>query len=191
MADSTKGWFSVPGIRERGDRTLDEQIDGVRPGLLMAPRKTVLDLGCAEALISREFALAGASRVLGIELIESHVKVARQVCADVPQVEIVHAHLADYMKAHPDPEQFDIVLALSVIHKMHHPRILLEYAARSAKNLLLFRPPIHAVGGVTKSKHSSKSCNVPNTLAAQGFYLEHVEPGCRNEPVQYWRRKGA
>lgn len=182
-----KGWFKVPGIRPDGDRTLKEQLMGMQPALDEAKGKTVLDLGCAEALISKEFALAGAREVVGIELLAAHLDVARKVCKGLP-VAFVQAHLGDYMKAHPSPPQFDIVLALGIIHKLDDPCVPLAYAANCAKDLLLFRAPAKATDGVVRSKHTQKPCNVPKCMRLHGFHDEKLIPGVRGEAVQYWRR---
>lgn len=183
-----KGWFRVPGVRPDGDRTLDEQRQGLGPALEEAKGKTVLDLGCAEALISLEFSRAGAVDVLGIELLASHLDVARKVCKGQP-VRFVCAHLGDYIKANPPKMAFDIVLALGIIHKLEDPAVPLRFAARSAKSLLLFRAPAKATDGVIRSKHTKVPCNVPMVMREEGFFEEKLIPGVRGEAAQYWRRK--
>ena len=188
---SPKGWFQVPGIRPDGDRTLKEQSMGLAPALAEAKGKTVLDLGCAEGLISREFALAGAREVLGIELLESHLVVARKVCKDAPQVRFVCAHLGDYIAAHPGVAQFDIVLALGIIHKLDDPAVPMAFAARSARDLVVYRASAHAKHGVIASKHTGKRCDVPKLMREHGFVEEKLISGVRGEAAQYWRRAGS
>ena len=183
----TKGWFKVPGIRPEGDRTLDEQMMGLAPGLAECKGKTVLDLGCAEGMISREFALAGAGEVVGIELLDSHLEVARKVCAGL-RVHFVCAHLDDYIAAQGKIVQHDIVLALGIIHKIPDPVVPLRFAARSAKDLLLFRAPANATNGIVCSKYFGRPCNVPEIMKEEGFTEERLIPGVRGEAVQYWRR---
>lgn len=187
-----KGWFKVPGIREKGDRTLEEQMMGLDKALAECAGKRVLDLGCAEAMIAREFARAGAKLVHGIELLQSHLDVARRVCRGLP-VNLTCSHLGDYVARHPVPEKFDIVLALGIIHKMDDPGVLLRWAALSSDNLLCFRAPakVDAVGAdyFVKSKFKDITCNVPKTMRDCGFVDEGIIPGVRGEAVQYWRRK--
>lgn len=190
MADNVaKGWFKVPGIREVGDRSLDEQMIGLEFGLQECAGKTVLDLGCAEALISREFAKAGATRVLGIEKVSQALDVAREVCASYPQIEFLCVNLERYMPANPEPEQFDIVLALGIAHKPKNPERALRWAASCTRDLLLFRPPGYAIDGWFKSKHSEQRCHSPTVLTDCGFEQERVIRGVRNEQVEYWRRR--
>lgn len=189
-----KGWFKVPGIRPDGDRTLEEQMLGLDKALAEAKGKRVLDLGCAEALIAREFARAGAAEVVGIELLETHLQVARRVCKGLP-VSFICAHLDDYIAANPVPKQFDVVLCLGIIHKLDDPNIPLVWAARAAKGLLCFRAPakVERWGEdyLVKSKFKDTQCNVPKTMRDAGFVDEGVVAGVRGEGVQYWRRQTA
>src|SRR3990167_5174494 len=136
----TRGWFKVPGIRPDGDRTVKEQLIGIEDALVECIGKSVLDLGTAEGCIAAEFAKAGALEVVGIELLETHLQVARQVCKGLP-VRFICAHLRDWIAEHQNPEHFDITLCLGIIHKLHDPAVPLRWAAQSTKDLLLFRGP--------------------------------------------------
>lgn len=193
-----KGWIAVPGIRPLADRTLAEQIMGLGPAIEFARGKTVLDLGCAEGMIGREFARAGATDVLGIEQLGAHLSVARRVAAGwpqdpapMPQMRFEQAHLAAWAESHPQPEPFDVVLALGIIHKLHDPKMALAFAARSARLLLCFRAPAVATEGIVKSKFTAKAVNVPKQMAGYGFREGDTIPGVRGEAVQYWWREPA
>lgn len=191
-----KGWFQVPGIRPDGDRTAEEQLMGLDLALAEAKGKTVLDLGCAEGVIALEFAKAGARSVFGIELLESHLVVARQVCAGYP-VRFQCANLRDVIARERESSElwkYDIVLALGIIHKLHDPSVPMAFAADSCADLLCFRAPA-AKGNlpkgeyVIKSKFTTNECNVPRLMRERGFVDEGTFPGVRGESVQYWRRK--
>lgn len=185
-----KGWLKVPGLRPQGDRTLEEQMLGLAQALEFARGKTVLDLGCAEGLIGREFAHAGATLVVGVELVATHLEVARVACKGYPQMRFIQAHLGDYIRAAPvPPEQFDVVLALGIIHKLDDPTVPLQFAARSARKLMCFRAPAKATNGNIKSKFSTKTVNVPRTMREEKFLEGETIPGVRGEAVQYWWRK--
>lgn len=191
-----KGWIAVPGIRANADRTLAEQMLGLEPALAAARGKTVLDLGCAEGMIGREFAKAGATDVFGIEQLAAHLAVAKKVAAGypadpqpMPQMRFQQAHLAEWIAKHPAPPVFDIVLALGIIHKLHEPRLALDFAARSARSLLCFRAPATANGGIVLSKFSQRGVNVPKRMATHGFREGATIKGARGEAVQYWHRE--
>ena len=183
------GWFRVPGIRPNGDRTLAEQMLGLRPALDECRGKRVLDLGCAEGSISIEFARAGASEVVGIELLEAHLAVAKVQARDVPNMRFIQAHLGDYIATLESIPEFDIVLALGIIHKLHDPGVPMRFAAQSAKDLVIFRAPAKTYDGMIKSKFRDTKCNVPEIMASEGFVEEKLIPGVRGEAAQYWRRQ--
>lgn len=190
-----KGWIAVPGIRENADRTLEEQLLGLEFAIAEAAGKTILDLGCAEGVIGREFARAGATRVLGIESLAGHLEVARLACAAETQMEFAQAYLQDWIPAHPDPEVFDFVLALGIVHKISDPADALRFACRSCRELLLFRAPANAWEGWVRAKHrglgmpAHGKVHVPTMMAEQGFVFEQKIPGARGEAVEYWRRR--
>lgn len=183
-----KGWLKIPGLQD-GDRTLAEQMLALAPALAVAAGKTVLDLGCAEGLISLEFAKAGAVRVLGIEREADHLAVARELSYAGPC--IVKFKQWNIKEADPDePLHYDIVLALGIIHKLEFPKTGLRWAARSAKELLLLRSGRGSVNGIIHSKHYANSCDSAAVMRAEGFTLEKTVdgPAGRDEPVEYWRR---
>lgn len=194
-----RGWLKIPGIQE-GARTLAEQLLGLEPALAEAKGKTILDLGCAEGLIARQFILAGAVSALGIDSNEQFISVARQQCKGMN----IRFHLSDlgraYIPAQKEIQQFDIVLALSIAHKITDPSVLVRFAARSAKDLVCFRGPgsetLRGENGTIIAKHGHPdhgrlACNVPEVMQSEGFVLERTINGVRGESVEYWRRSSA
>jgi trans-aconitate methyltransferase len=133
-----------------------------------------------------EFAKAGASQVVGVELKKSMLDVAREVCRDYPQIELQRK---DMLKVEFG-ERFDIVLALAVLHKLVEIKKGLQLAARLAGKLLVLRLPKWAGDdGILRCKYNAEFwVNVPETLTKMGFVLERTEITKRNEPTQYWRR---
>ncbi len=179
-----KGWFKIPGVQD-GDRTLDEQIEALRPALAEAGGKTVLDLGCAEGLIGREFIRAGARSCLGLDSLPGHLAVARQQCADHPNMVFEVANLNIHRPALP---RFDIVLALGVLHKMEHPEPVARWTIGLAGGLILFRAKGGVSDGVITSKHfKTRSVNAHALLLNAGFAMEKVVDGANGESVEYWR----
>lgn len=184
-----KGWFKVPG--QVGDRTVEEQMLGLAAALSAAKDRTVLDLGAAEGAIALEFAKAGAERVVAIEREAQFCAVARTLCAG-HKVEVVHANLGEWIVQHQEPERFDVVLALSIAHKLPEPKDLLSFACRSANELVVFRGPGKKDmfwDGWLKAKYGEGKCHVPTLMAEHGFVDEGIVDSARGERVQYWRRK--
>ena len=182
-----RGWFKLRG--RTWDRTLDEQIMALTPALAECAGKRVLDLGCAEGLISLEFAKAGAVRVLGIEREDDHFKVAQSLVFAGPCA--LKFKQWNLNNADPGrPLDYDIVLALGIIHKLEFPEVGLRFAARSAKELLLLRSGRGSVNGIIRGKQSGNTCDTAVVMREEGFVLERTVEGPvgRDEPVGYWRR---
>lgn len=190
-----KGWFKVDG--QDGDRTPEEQLAGlelalgfVKAAAANGKKISVLDLGCAEGAISREFALAGASEVVGIELLEDHIKVGQRICAGLP-VKFVHAEMRHWIERNPKPEMFDVVLALGIAHKLHDPGSLMAFSARSAKCLVVFRGPGKKDmfwDGWLRAKFGDGKCHVPTLMGEHGFDEGITLDSSRGERVQHWWR---
>ena len=169
---------------------------GLTHALSYAKGKRVLDLGCAEAAIAVEFALAGAAHVHGMELLPAHLTAASAYvkCSGAEGlVTLQQTNLRSYsVESHPHFDQYDMVLALSVIHKMEVPATLLRFAARVAKEWLVYRPPGRSAlvgrNGVIRSKHRNSWCDAPTLLRAEGFECTERAPSAREEVVEYWRR---
>lgn len=187
-----KGWFEIPGL-QNGDRPLEAQVKAVRPAIAVAAGKTVLDLGCAEGLIGLEFAKAGAKQVHGIDSIFGNIATAQEVCKGRPmtfETADLNAYIKDAFARDVVP-QYDIVLALGVTHKLHEPADGVNFAARSARELVLFRSGTAQKGGVITNKWNSKrSVDAHALMRELGWKLneEHVGPAPWRETVEYWRR---
>jgi len=187
MADR---WFKIKG-QAKGDRTLEEQMTGLQPALAGTPGRSVLDLGCAEGLIGREFARAGAAAVHGVEMQERHLIIARELCAGLPMT--FQCADLDEMAARDSalPPRYDIVLALAVLHKLFAPENGARFCARASRSLVVVRLPANSEAnrGILRSKHNpAVSCDLTAVMTKNGFALERTLPGPRQEPVQYWRR---
>lgn len=189
-----RGWFKIGGVQD-GDRTLELQLVGLEPALKAAAGKSVLDLGCAEGLISREFARRGAVPVLGVEIVAEHLEAARELCAGLP----IEFQVADIgkMKLPEDAGGWDIVLMLAVLHKTREPERVLKMFAAATRELLVIRLP----GGAKDGRYSlperrgNSLVDVARVMAAAGFVLERTERGPETrergrEPVLYFRRVG-
>lgn len=186
-AQPPSGWFAIPGVQD-GPRLLSEQMLGLEQALDEVAGKTVLDLGCAEGLIAAEMVRARAAWVDACDNNEDFLNAAFRQKADHAQLGVHWANLNDGMPAWA-AGGYDIVLALAIIHKLRQPGERLAEAAKLARSLLVIRLPIHAVNGVFSAKHRpDQICDTVAVMTRCGFDLERVEPGPRDEQVQYWRR---
>ena len=183
-----KGWFIIPGVQD-GIVTLADQMIALWSAVAECKGKTVLDLGCAEGLIGREFARAGARSVVGLDSISEHLQVAREQCAGLPMTFLL-ANLNEPRVVYPA----DIVLCLNVAHKLRDPAVAIRFAADSATDLLLLRSGRASdARGIIKGKHFGITCDSRAILRERGFVLERAADGPmdRPEPVEYWRRPSA
>lgn len=186
------GWFVIPG-KQTGDRTIEEQMEAVRPATLECQGKRVLDLGCAEGLVSIEFLKAGAHFVQGMEGLQAHVNVAHTLTLNlgsrinIKQVDLLSPPIIE------EHERFDIVLALGIIHKLHDPEVGLRWALAACKDLFLIRSGLRQIDGIITSKHHNppKSVDSHAVMRECGFELEKElrSTGKHAEMVHYWRRK--
>jgi cyclopropane fatty-acyl-phospholipid synthase-like methyltransferase len=147
-------------------------------------------MGCAEGLISREFAKAGAKSVLGIDVVEGHIEVAREQCKAFPNMTF---EVRDLRKVNIESVErgYDIVLSLGVAHKLKYPGDGIRYAARSGKDLVLVGLTNYgeAKRGVLRSKHyRDNTCNVYDIMREEGFEDFQVLDRSRGETVIYWRK---
>lgn len=172
-----------------GDRTVDEQIRGLHWALQECKGRTVLDIGCAEGLIAFEFAKAGASHVHGIEIVRDHIQIAYRLRDKAGLSKAVTFEVADLAALPAPTKQYDIVLALAVVHKLKDPAIGVRYCAAACRDLFVIRMSKGAKQNTTiKSKRYAASCNVTEEMRRAGFKLERIEAGPREEPVIYYRK---
>ena len=176
----TRPWLTIPELQV-GERTLQEQMLGLDPALAECKGKRVLDIGCAEGLIGREFALRGA-KVDAFDSIQQHIDTAIKQCPEV------NFRVDDLNQlAIPIRPEYDIVLALAVLHKLGTPMHGARYCIAIAKSLIVVRLPIGSDGRIV-GKFTKSRCDLNKEFTEHGFKLERVEEGPRTEKVQYWRR---
>lgn len=179
-------WFKREG-KEGGDRSLEEQMLGIEKALDFAKGKTVLDLGCAEGFISREFLKAGAESLTGIDIMQTYIAAAIKICKDFSNVKFIRSDLNSYSRS-AYKKKYDVVLALAIIHKANNPADFLKLAIKSCnpKGLIVIRYPIAQSEGIIKSKHCNNTCDVIKTMAENSFVSIGKFAGPRDEVVEYW-----
>ncbi len=163
-----KGWFSTPG--RPGDRTLEEQKKGLDWLFRNCADKSILDVGCAEGLLAIELARRGAGAVVGIELVEEHVEVARRMAAG-PWYERLSFNEADANTWRPGG-RYDIVLMLAVLHKLKNPTEVALRMARAAREHVIVRLPPGPAPFVLDERSKNEPHNISDAMIKAGFFLE-------------------
>lgn len=167
MTDA-QGWFKIPGLQD-GKWDLDRQMAGLETIRRASAGATVLDLGCAEGLISLELANAGARLIHGVELESQRVEVAEhlfeQRCPNVTR-RFIAWDLARFdelylgLTADTRPAtaylrtRYDIVLCLAIAQKLPNPARFLRLASTLCSKFLAVRLPYPVID-------DARSFNIP------------------------------
>lgn len=179
----TRGWFVLPD--RPGDRTLEQQLRGLDPLLAEVRNRSVLDVGCAEGLISIRAAEAGALFVHGLEIVPGHVAIAQRLAEErnLPCT-FTQANVNLYTPI----QSYDIVLLLAVLHKLQDPAERARSYAMLCNDLCVIRMSPDG----TEIINDARSFNVPYDIGAVmrslGFYVERAERGPYDEMTWYYRR---
>lgn len=182
-----EGWFSTPG--RPGDRTLEEQLKGLIPLCRAVEDKSVLDVGCAEGLISILMARHGAKFVRGIEIVPGHVKVAREQAAWLPYSSI--AFVEDDANTYLPTCQYDVVLMLAILHKLRDPVAACKRFADAAKELVVIRLPPEGAPVIRDVRTGFKPFDIGAIMLQSGWELTDVTQGHFNEWTGYYRRSNS
>ena len=180
----TRGWFVLP--ERPGDRTLEQQMRGLPPLLAEVKGKSVLDVGCAEGLISLELAAAGARSVTGVEIVPGHVHIGNRLAEErqLSNCQFLHADANIYTPS----QRYDVVLLLALLHKLREPAECARVFADACDDLCVIR--LSPDG--TEVINDARSLNVPQDIGAvmrgAGFAVERSELGPCDEVTWYYRR---
>jgi len=177
-----RGWFSTPG--RPGDRRLEDQLKGLDWLFANVRGKTVLDLGCAEGLISIKLAQRGALAVHGVDVVAEHLGVGNKLRGDLP----VTFEQADLNHWRPK-FQYDIVIALALMHKLKNPTAACAAFADAARHAVVLRlPPEHAPT-VIDERSRGEPHHLEQTLNAAGLFRHDAHYGGHfGEYVGVWLR---
>ncbi len=168
-----------------GDRTLDQQMQGLDLLLDSVKRKSVLDVGCAEGLIDFELIRAGAVAVHGVEARPQAVEDANRLRGDMAcTFEQVDANTWRPRRA------YNVVLMLAILHKLKDPTAACLRFAESASDMLVIRLPPHKDNPVVVDARSgSKPHYLGDKLAKAGFRYRAMANGYLNEWIGYYERQ--
>lgn len=177
-----KGWFKIDGVQD-GDRTLEQQLEGLRPLVHMVAGKSVLNIGCAEGLVDIGLHDLGA-RVHGIDVVADHIATANKVKGSRP----IRFGLADANTYRPT-RHYDIVLMLAVLHKLKDPvDACLRFAAAADELVVIRLPPL---GAVPKVMSNRGPCSIPlisRAMNSVGWRFSEITEGSFGEWTSYWKK---
>lgn len=181
MGQQVEGWFTTKG--RLGDRTLDQQLKGLDGLFAGCKGKSVLDVGCAEGLISIELAKRGALAVHGVEIVRGHLEVANKLRGALP----VTFEAADVNVWRPK-RKYDIVIALALLHKLRNPTEGCAALADAAREMVVLRlPPLHAPT-IIDPRSDNEPHHIGDVMGKRGFRLTHTDFGEYREWVGYYER---
>src|SRR5574340_482186 len=141
-------WFTIDGVQAGKYRLKDRlfPLDQVRK---QARGASVLDLGCAEGLLSKWLVdVWGAKHITGIEKYEPYVDMARRVMRDYDAA--YHVVDLDFFETWHENNpgallpRYDIVLALRIIQKLARPAAFIKYLAPLVCKYLVVQVPTNA-----------------------------------------------
>lgn len=175
------GWFEIPGV-QTGERDLKERVTPLRPLLRFVKGASILDLGCAEGLISKWLVDEGRARIVhGLDKHPPYLETARAVMprdrykAKFDECDFDHferdAAALGLLKG------YDVVLMLNVAQKLKDPKKFLLAGAKLATNYFVFSGPAKVIDDIRSNNVRVK---VEKELRAIGFALIHFDPGRRD-----------
>lgn len=178
MTATAERWFGT-------HRMYCEQIMGLEALSRGAQGKTVLDLGCAEGEIGAAFLAAGAKLVHGAEIMIDRAEAARANLTLAFSCDLEYFREFYDVNRHKLLTRYDVVLALSIAHKLRRPDTFLHSCCNLAGQHLAVRLPTPILDDA-RSNHMG--LDVRAHIEARGFTLETVPPTCRGEWLGIFRR---
>ena len=167
-----------------GDRTFEQQMTGLDWLVEACQGKSILDFGCAEGLISIHLLKYGAASVHGMELLQERVEKANRLARGLRATFAVGD-----ANVHFPGGQFDVTLALAILHKLRDPSTVARRLARATREMVVLRLP-PATGSTIVDRRSG---NVPHDIDAvlreEGFVQERAgNTGPLGEWIGVYRR---
>lgn len=173
-----------------GDRTFEQQMTGLDWLAEACRGKLILDFGCAEGLISIHLLKEGARNVMGVELLQERAEKANRLAIKQGFAgrALFVAQNAEAWRQ-PQDHDFDVTLALAILHKLKDPSLVARRLARATREMIVLRLP-PATGSTIVDRRSG---NVPHdidaVLRSEGFVQERAgNTGPLGEFIASYRR---
>ena len=175
------GWFHTK--KRPGDRAFEQQLTGLDHLIANVKGKSVLDVGCAEGLISHHLVDVGAIAAHGVEIVSGHVEVANKLRKD----RACNFEVGDANEWVPR-RQYDIVIMLAILHKLRDPAAACMRFAEVAREMVVIRLPPY--GSTIRDERSGmEPFDIHAVMEDAGFYLRLSGPiGPFDEWMGYYER---
>jgi glycosyltransferase involved in cell wall biosynthesis/predicted O-methyltransferase YrrM len=172
--DPAEHYLHQPGLGLFGKWPPADRLAGLAPLLARAQGARIIDFGCAEGVVAREFLRHGAASVHGFERDPVRVARAAAVCATAGDAVFRQADLSDpdgWRRAHADLvlPRYDIVLYLGIHHHVAAATrgALLDTAiALSGQCLAIRTPPSFAAADAIAERCARAGLSPLATAAA-------------------------
>jgi protein-L-isoaspartate O-methyltransferase len=176
-----KGWFVTDG--RPGDRTLGQQLVGLDMLFSACKGRTVLDVGCAEGLISIELAKRGALAVHGVEIVKEHVEVGNKLRGGLPvTLEVGDANTWKPRRA------YDYVVMLALLQKVRDPSAVCARMVEAARIGVVLRLPPENAPTIIDARSGMKPHYIGEVMRDCGFKMADALSGTFGEHISYWHR---
>lgn len=159
-----KRWFGKT-------RTLDQQMTGLESLWPLLHGQSVLDIGCAEGLLSRECVKHGAAIVYGIDNRISAITAAN---LDAPKNCTFAVRDAN---SYSPVAGFDVVLMLAVLHKLRDPSAAFRRLLGACSDLCVVRLPHNDWPVLRDPRSGDRPHNLAAVAESAGFELLRVADG--------------
>lgn len=197
MNKPMRGWFNIPLV-QKGKVNLERQMRGLDLIREACAGATVLDLGCAEGLISIKMAKAGARLIHGVELEAERLAVAENLFQEqFPGVErqFIAWDLIKFdellLDVTPDTApgkpslltRYDVVLCLAIAQKLSNPARFLRLASALCTDIMAVRLPYPVID-------DPRSFNIPvdvTRMLSTEFKLIQETEGYPSDPTQPYK----
>jgi SAM-dependent methyltransferase len=166
-----------------GEVALERQFSGLH--MIDVSGKTVLELGCAEGLVSLEMIKRGARLVHGVELRDRALEVARSIAHVTSNNDRMTFWLGNLTQI-PDVlsqpgmlDSYDVVTAMAVLQKMPNQPSILEHMLQKCRETFVIRLPVRKAFQYRykKTAWSFNGADVVPLIEAQGFKMRWEGPG--------------
>lgn len=176
IAPTPHAWFTIPGI-QTGTYTLKDRLFALESVRKHAKDATVLDIGCAEGLLSKWLVdLCGAKTVHGIERYEPYAITARRIMRDYDAwYHVLDLDFFEMWLEHGPGEllpSYDIVMALRVIQKLAKPASFIRALKPLIGGRFVVQIPTDANGVMVDARSAGNPFDVVSEMGSD-FRVEY------------------